>query len=273
MISKTKPVVISLFILLFMNMGFSSANPPGGMGGHQWIVSGRTGTAWLLKEVSRDFTFLNNELSHKAGLALDLSISRTIGKSWEPGILFSVASLSGEADLPDFSANGLHPSFISLYQAPVAYSATSTALSGFMRYHFRKFEKTRNTIRFDPYAELGGGVNYFFTQLAYKNPPDGENDSVIFGKGTGEKPRTAPGNVAQISLGIGTRIEMPQNMNLIFSINTDVVNYDCLDAVHNYTDGERNHASSIVPRLMIGVSVPLGGKSRSGGDSHLPWSR
>jgi hypothetical protein len=242
---------------------------------NRWHFSGRTGTAWLLKEISRDFIFLDNEFRHQPGLALDLGISRTLGRSWEPGILINIFRLSGENDLPEFTANGNHSSFITLYQMPVEYVTVSTSLSAYCRYHFIDLSKrTTTTVSLDPFAELGGGINYFFTQLGYQTTPEGENSSIIFRKETGEKPKTHPGNVAQISLGLGTKIEMPRNLTLVFSLNTDIINYDCLDAVHNYTDGKRNHASSIIPRLMAGVCVPIGGKGRSGGgDSHLPWSR
>jgi len=276
---KKKTFAVLLLVIFFpwlsVNIIHATPSLKSKNNNNQWHISGRTGTAWLQYEIGSDMALLKKEFTHQPGLAIDLGISRTLGRSWEPGILISIFRLSGESDLPEFSANGNHSSFITLYQMPVEYVTVSTSLSAYCRYHFRSFSKrTTTTVSLNPFAELGGGINYFFTQLGYQTTPEGENSSIIFRKGTGEKPRTQPGNVAQISLGLGTKIEMPRNLTLIFSLNTDIINYDCLDAVHNYTDGKRNHASSVVPRIMAGVCVPIGNKGRSGGgDSHLPWAR
>lgn len=238
----------------------------------QWLITGRIGTGWLLKEITTDFIILDNEFNHTPGLAIDLSLSRTYGEKWEPGIMLSIYSLTGESDLPLFSANNFHSAFSNLYQAPVKYITVSTSLSAYCRYYpIKHSKKNTKQIRLNPYVELGTGINYFFTEVGYKTTPSGTTSPVIFQKGTGEKPRTHPGNVAEISLGLGTKIELPSDLNMILGLNTDIVNYDCLDAVHNYyEDGERTHAKGIVPRIMIGVVVPISNKSRSG-SSHLPW--
>ncbi|MDD3853892.1 MAG: hypothetical protein PHD40_09615 [Syntrophomonadaceae bacterium] len=174
--------------------------------------------------------------------------------------------------MPDFSANGNHSSFNDLYDWPVEYVTVSTALSATVKYHLRKLPaNSTKTIRLDPFVELGAGVIYFFTQLGYTNPPPAVPEAIIFGKGTGKKPRSEPGNVMQATAGLGTEIDLPQNISLILSVNADIVNYECLDAVHNYAaDGERIAARTIVGKIMAGIIVPFGSRDRRPGST--PWS-
>jgi hypothetical protein len=263
---KLNVCLLLLMQSIFLSNAVSASKPDNS----QWVLTGRTGFAWLMNEITPDFKFLSNEFRHQPGLVLDFSVGRTLGNNWEPGINFNVYRLSGESSIPDFSANGLHHSFMNLYQLPVEYVTVSTSLSAYCRYYFiGSSQKSRLTIQFQPYVEIGGGVNYFFTELGYKIPPEGSASHLIFNKGTQDS-GSGPGNVAQFITGLGTKAVLPGNLSLIVSLNADLVNYDCMDAVHNYTNGKRNHAFSIVPKFLIGVYVPLSNKNIS--NRHMPWS-
>jgi hypothetical protein len=55
-----------------------------------------------------------------------------------------------------------------------------------------------------------------------------------------------PIGVAVITTGLGARTGAPDKWNLVFLWNAELVNYDALDAVHNYSDGARNHSRAVV---------------------------
>jgi hypothetical protein len=224
----------------------------------------------LMKEVTSDFKFLKNEFRHQPGLTLDFTVGRNIDLKWEPGINVSLYRLTGHSDLPEFSATGNHYAFINLYQLPVEYVTVATSVSAFLRhYFFNSSGNSKNRVYLKPYAEIGAGVNYFFTELGYSVIPPQSDSRVIFYKGT-RSPGPGPGNVAQLLTGMGAKAVLPGNVDLIISFNADVVNYGCLDAVHNYTNGKRNHAFSIVPKFLTGVIIPLGNNNIS--NRHMPWS-
>jgi hypothetical protein len=257
---KFLSALLLAFFILSPCLNIASGNPGIGSKEGAWTVTGKFGSAILLQEFYGFVTFPENEFSHESGLALDLGINRKLDQRWEPGINFSLYRLSGTSDLPEFSANGLHPSFMNLYQWPVEYVTVSTTLSGMMKYHLLDLPGSDiSRVRLDPFVEIGAGVIFFFNQLGYSNPPPDISEAVIFEKGTGEKPRSEPGNVMQVSAGFGTEIDLPQNISLVISVNADIVNYDCMDAVHNYTNAERNNARTIVAKIMTGVVIPVGG--------------
>ena len=237
---------------------------------NQWYISGRTGLSMLIKEVTPDFRFLNNEFKHQPGLTLDLTISRSFNEKWEPGINLSLYRLTGHSELPDFSAVNNHYAFINLHQLPVEYATVTFSLSAYWRYYFlNNSGKSKNRVYLRPYAEIGAGVNFFFTELGYSVfPPEGTS-RLIYYKGT-QKSGPGAGNVAQIVTGLGTRIVLPANIDMIVSFNADIVNYDCLDTVHNYTNEKRNHAISIVPKFLLGVIIPISNNDNS--NRFLPWS-
>ena len=262
--AKLKIWLLLLAQSIFLSNAIYASNPDN----NQWVLSGRTGIAWLMSELTPDFQLLSNEFRHHPGLVLDFTIGGTLGSNWEPGINFSIYQLSGESSTPDFSANGFHHSFMELYQLPVEYATVSTSLSAYCRYYFMgSSQRSRSTIQLQPYAEIGGGINYFFTELGYKILPEGLSSNLIFHKGT-QKAGPGPGNVVQFQTGLGAKVVFPADLNLIFSLNADIVNYDCMDAVHNYTNEKRNHAFSIVPKFLIGVIIPLSNKHIS--NRHMP---
>ena len=265
--------IIAGLILAFLTIAPSRHTKASNPGKYQeegeWRITGKFGSALLLREFYGFFTIQENEFRHKPGLALNLGINKKLTPRWEPGIYFSLYRLSGESDLPQFSANDIHPSFSNLYEWPAEYATVSTNLSGSVKYHLIDLpEKSIKPVRFDPFGEFGAGIIYFFSEVGYSNPPP-EINKVIFRKGTGPKPRSEPGNVMQLSAGFGTEIDLPQGISLVLSVNADIVNYECMDAVHNYINGERNNARTIVAKIMTGVIIPVGSKGRSSGP--FPW--
>jgi hypothetical protein len=270
---KISRIILSgiLFTVIFSldSIAGSSSKPKN----NKWNASVSGGVAQLVSEFTNDFQFLESEFQHNPGWALNINIGRTIGNHWEPGISFGVYKLSGTAEQADFTANGIHASFKDIYPGiPVEYDNISSSLLFFMRYYVREFSNQKhNRIRFDPYAEIGGGMNIFATELFYQTTPPGKERPVIFQKAGNNK-----GNVGQMSVGLGTQVGFGSKWKLTVSLNTDWVNYDCLDGVHNYNnEGERNHAKDIVSRLMVGMVIPIGVASGGGISSeneHYPWS-
>jgi hypothetical protein len=126
----------------------------------------------------------------------------------------------------------------------------------------------------DPFVEAGAGINIFSTELRYQNPPTGTSSTVIFQKGVDNNQTIA--NVAQIIFGLGTKIGNPKKWHGVISYNAEIVNYAVLDAVHNYSGTERNHAKGIISKITAGVVFPIAtaasGGSRTPVNEHYPWS-
>ncbi|HKJ42190.1 MAG TPA: hypothetical protein VKA27_08845 [Sunxiuqinia sp.] len=260
-----------ILILLFIHSFKSHAHPPGELAQNQWVIAFQAGSAMMLTEVAPDFSSISNEFNHQPGLALDFAVSHTLGSHWEPGFDLSINHLSGTSPLPDFSAIGIHARFINLNQLPVIYQTASTSGYAFIRYYFRAYPKGMSTkMRIDPFFEVGVGVNHFKTKLNYQQTPSGESTSLIFEKGQGRN--LIPGSSAQYTMGTGTRINFRKAWNLLLSLDMDVINSDCVDAVHNYdSQGNRIHARAILPRLKIGVIIPITNPLRTT-NTYLPWS-
>jgi hypothetical protein len=270
---KISRIILSgiLFIVsLSLNSTAGTSSKPKN---NSWTASVSGGVAQLVSEFTNDFQFLENEFQHNPGWALNINIGRTFGNHWEPGISLGVYKLSGTAEQADFTANGIHSSFKEIYPGiPVEYDNISSSLLFFMRYYFKEFSNHKqNGLRLDPYAEIGGGMNVFATELFYQTTPPGKEHPVIFQKSGPNK-----GNVGQLSVGMGTQVGFGSSWKLTVSLNADWINYDCLDGVHNYNnEGERNHAKDIVSRLMVGMVIPIGaasGGNSSSGNEYLPWS-
>ncbi|RIH66679.1 hypothetical protein D1164_03520 [Mariniphaga sediminis] len=267
--------VIFILTLLILSPAKSDATPPSSSKKHKWLISGSVGMAILSTEFSKEYVILENEFRHQPGWAFDISAGRTIGRHWEPAIRFSLFTLSGDSDSPDFTANGNHPSFSGpFYQTPVEYVSLSGSLSGVVRFYFREVPGTNvDKFRLDPYIEAGGGVNSFATELRYKTTPPGETSPIIFQKGVTKG--TPPTNVAQAIFGLGTKIGSPKKWQIILSYTANVINYACLDGVHNYTNGVRNHANGIVSKFTAGIVIPLGTMEvspRQEKGDNLPWA-
>ncbi len=260
-------MVICLICLLQINLPSYSINLPEGIL-NQWYITGRTGMSVLLKEITPELKALNNEFRNQPGLTLDLTISKSLGEKWEPGVNFNILKLSGNSDLPNFSATNNHYAFLNLLQLPVKYVTIVTSFSAICRYYL--FNKPgKNRVYMKPYLEFGAGINYFFTELGYTSTPPDDIPRLIYYKGT-QSSGPKRGNEAQANVGLGSKIVLPADIDLIISLNGDIINYDCLDAVHNYNETKRNHAFSIVPKFLLGVIIPI--KKNDFSNHHMPWS-
>lgn len=242
----------------------AASAPPDDSKSGEWKISLRGGSALFITETGRGFNFLENEFMHKPGLAYDLSLSRTIGKHFEPGISVGVYKLSGIATEPSFTAIGIF--FNNLYNGiPVEYNNLSSSLLFFTRYHF--FDERSEGIQIRPFIEMGAGMNVFATEVAYETLPPGFNNRTIFQKAGNNK-----GTVGQLSFGIGTNVHIGRHFQFFTSLTADWVNYDCVDGVHNYSGGERIHAEAIVAKLMVGIVLPITKDIYSNAPKPLPWS-
>jgi hypothetical protein len=271
--SILKILFSTLFVVIFTSKTWST--PPSKSKSNLWTASVSTGIAQLTQEFSNTYTFLENEFQHQPGWAMDINIGRTFGKHWEPMLKGGMFYLHGKSDSPDFSAVGNHASLRGLlYNIPVQYVTFGGSVSGVIRYYFREFYNQNGKVfRFDPFVEAGAGANFFSTELSYQNLPPGTNSTVIFQKGVDNNQNIA--NVAQFIFGLGTKIGNPKKWHGVISYNADIVNYAVLDAVHNYTNNERNHAKGIISRLTAGVVIPIAtasGGGRTPVNEHYPWS-
>ncbi len=260
---------LMLIYLFFISQVSFAAHHPKSSGRTEWSVSGGVGVSFLDFEITENFEILKNEFRHKPAMLLELGASALMGKRWEPGIRFSLMSLYGESASPDFSAVGNHVSMNELYELPVEYSTKGGELSGLLRFYLRKSSGKRSEKpMINPFVEAGGGLTFFSNELRYKSIPFEEESPVIFEKGKGNQ---SVFSVSHLAVGAGVKIGKPGERNFYVLYSGKAVNYDFMDAVHNYTNGERNHAKGIISKFSAGIIIPLfnGRKEESG---HLPWS-
>lgn len=247
-----KSIITGIFFLL---SGQVIALPPKNTYQNIWAFSLQGGTAMFISEITPGFQFLKNEFQHRPELTYDLAVSRTIGERWESGARLGFYKLTGIAENPSFSAIGNFSRFNNLYEGiPVEYNNLSSSLLFIVRYHFYDFkDRHEKQLQLNPFIELGGGMNIFASEVEYQTLPPGFNRKSIFIKAGNNK-----GNVGQVSIGIGSKVNFGKALDLFVTLNTDWVNYDCADGVHNYnSNGERIHAETIVMRLMAGIIIPL----------------
>ncbi len=229
------------------------ANPIGGLREKNLSVTGQLGAALLLTELRRNFKPLQDEFTHQPGPSFSLSASYALSENWEPGLSLGFYPLSGSTDRPYFSANGLQTAFRNINtDLPVRYDNQSTSVLAFIRYFpLKRPSSGIPELQVKPYAELGAGMNFFGTQVKYEEVPEGGN-AVIW-----EKTDQNRGHVAHFSLGLGATTLFYKDWKLLVSVNGDLIDYDVVDGVHNYSGGERNHARTLIFRFMTGISVPV----------------
>jgi hypothetical protein len=235
-----------------------------------WELIIRPGIAGMFAEIGPGLNQLENEFNHQLGPALDVGLSRTLGGHWEAGLHIGGYQLKGNTPSPVFSANGNHGDFLNMADVPAKYTTMLFAAYGVARYYFREpgFSVAGNTgLRLDPFVEAGIGFNVFITDLRYEYVPEGYPSDMIFVKGKGAVP--TPAAEPQFTFGGGTRIRLKNDWRLMVALNLDLIAYDCVDAVHNYSkDGERLEAWGAVSRLMVGISLPLKKKKTD----YMIWS-
>ena len=113
-------------------------------------------------------------------------------------------------------------------------------------------------------------MNFFGTHVKYQEVPAGETPLIW------KKADQNRGHVAHFSLGLGATTVFYRDWKLEVSLTGDLINYDVVDGVHNYSGGERNHARTVVLRFMTGISVPIANLSlpfKKSGDPESPWEK
>lgn len=245
--------------------------PPQDLGKNQWIVAIQFGTAMIGTEMTPGLQALKSEFNNQPGASFDFSLSHTLFNHWEFGVDIERNYLNGNSALPGFSANGVHPRFMDIYPQPVYYQTVSTSYYTFARYYFRPFPAMSwSKSRLDPFVGFGVGANCFKTLLNYETMPPGASTDNIFLKGQGWNPM--PGSSARYNIGTGVRIDFKSKLNLLLSFDIDLINSDCLDAVHNYdASGKRLNAFTLLTRLRMGVILPISHLLRKG-RPYMPWT-
>jgi hypothetical protein len=268
-LAKSKPWAMVLMLsLFFITDAFGQASS-GWQKENNWFISGNTGMAILAGEMTKDFTFLPNEFSHRPGFTFNLDFGRTFGSRWESLLRVNAYTLFGKSNLPEFSAVGYQSNLKGqLFQLPVEYISPNSSVSILLRYMFRNQNQGQgSSVRFNPFAEAGIGIHSFTSDLRYQIAPADTISPLILKKKDGDTPI----GVAVITTGLGVRTGAPDTWNLVFLWNAEFINYDAIDAVHNYSNGVRNHSWTVVMKLTAGLIIPLGGDSPT--DIFLPFRR
>jgi len=265
----SKPGVMVLMLSLLLITGAYGQTTSAWNRENHWFISGNTGLAILAGEVTKEFTYLPNEFSHRPGFSFNFDFGRTLGNRWESLFRLNAYTLFGKSNLPDFSAVGYQSSLKGqLLQVPVEYITPNSSVSILLRYMFRNSSRGQgSTFRFNPFAEAGVGIHSFTSELRYQVAPTNENSPVILKKKDGDSPIGA----GVITTGIGARTGAPDTWNLVFLWNAELINYDAVDAVHNYSEGTRNHSWAVVMKLTAGLTIPF--QIDSPADIFLPFRR
>jgi hypothetical protein len=268
-LAKLKPGAMVLLLSLLLIADVYGQTTSAWKKENYWFISGSTGMAILAGEMTKGFEFLPNEFSHSPGFSYNLDLGRTFGYRWESLIRVNAYTLFGRSSLPHFSAVGYEsPLSGQLLQLPVEYITPNSSVSIFLRYMFRNSSRGETSfVNFNPFAEAGLGIHSFTSKLSYQIAASSEISPVIMRKTDGGTPI----GVAVITAGLGARTGTQGRWNLQFLWNAEVVDYDALDAVHNFSDGARNHSRAIVMKLTAGLTIPFGGDSPT--DVFLPFRR
>ena len=216
-----------------------------------------------------DFNSINTEFKNNLGYTANIAFTKVFVKRLETGLGLDVSSFKGKNLSPEFSANGFHNDFIPPVTKAVKYSTQLLTPLFIARYHFREISPPkRGRYYLNGFIEAKVGIAFLFTELAYVAP---QPDQSIFVKGKGRQP--VPGFNALYSVGTGFRIDIDRKWGVLAIFDINMVNYDCLDAVHNYTiSGSRLDLKGTYTRLMIGMSYSLNTKKIKKTPTNYPWT-
>jgi hypothetical protein len=278
-----------LFSIVIISLFLPVPSIAKGKKSHQWFLTPRIGTAFLMSEVNSSFTAVDNEFEHSKGLSADIALSRTIGSHFELGLnvgFYQFGSANDSLMVPDliaFNSDARHSSFSGIFYyptLPIEYNTTCVAPNLFVRYYFRKFPgSARDKQIFQPYLEISAGQNFYQTELIYTDisaisDPKPELPSVWTPSDeveTYEPPYQSKEQAMQYALGIGSRFNINGSFILNLSAEVQNVNTEFLDGTPNVLTDEVK--SGLVPKIMVGVAIPLGkSKGKSKGDGYLPWA-
>ncbi|HCE58051.1 MAG TPA: hypothetical protein DER09_09560 [Prolixibacteraceae bacterium] len=214
-------------------------------------LGGELGISRFLTELPMDFSGAISEFDHKTNLTFDIQLSKYVAPHWEVGTGFNNAVLSGYAETPDFSAEGVSNGGlvnIGELDGPVEYKTRLLGQDFFVRYFLIKVDE-QDHLNINPFLKFGGGYINYMSELIDLN--------------TGEVvPGTAKYQVklttASMKLGTGFKTYLSDRLNLIASLDFNFVDYDYLDVVHNYSEsGERLKVTGIYTEFKIGLYINI----------------
>jgi hypothetical protein len=219
-------------------------------------LTGKFAVSQMMVELNKNFSEGVNEFDNQPGLGFGVEISKQFTPNWEIGAEFILSTLYGEAVTPDFSAIGNHASMMEPFTEPLVYKNQLFGQKIFVQYNFvlNSFYNVTN-----PFLRAGIGYVPYRSQLRFR---DNWHQGIIFGKGLEEYEKNKM-STAVYTVTPGIRTKISSHMELMATINLNVVNYDFLDVVHNYNEaGERLQMKGIYVDFEVGISFLLNDSGR-----------
>jgi hypothetical protein len=268
------PLFCLLLCLLFSHTLVAQSN--GSYGNSKGIiVSGKTGTSFLLTEINRDFSGAVSEFDNLPGLYTGMEVSHFFTPSLEAGGGVSYSILRGGTDTPDFSAIG-YQHYLDEPVGPMNYNNRLFGPEMFARYYLGRNNLSRRSLNF--FMKAGIGVLFYESELYFKERQDEE---ILFGKATAQFEHSKVANAVYI-LGTGLKYNLSELISVKFAANLNMVGYDFLDVVHNFkSGGERQEVVGMFTDITAGIAIKLGKEQRtlitgrgrmSADENHLPFS-
>lgn len=262
--------ILLLFSVLLIQINLLAQSPATGV-----IIGGSMGTSKVLTEVYPDFTKVN-EFNHLPGLLYEPELNKLFGRHYEIGTSFTIASLKGKTDDPQFSAEGYHGAMYEPITEPVQYKTTLMGQKFYFGFYFKPFDKIDQLFKTEPFVRVGGGYFYYTSEFSYQDPEQG----TIFGKGVEGYTDLTTG---LLFLSGGLKMYISPNFFINTTFTANYVRYDFLDAVHNYTaEGYRDNRNpdvrGIYADFKIGIFYQFTAKGVKSGktgvrDAYLPFSQ
>lgn len=234
-----------------------------------WNISSSFGTVLFTAEVNPDLSIFKREFNHQPGISANFSVTRIFSRRLEPGLSLEVTTFRGYANNPDFSANEFQLSLREYVTDPAQYQTFLIVPSYYIRYYFKDvMPPKRKKYYLNCFMEFKIGAAILKTRLSYIDSPD---EPALFEKGTGRQ--QISGLNIQFSVGTGMRLDLDEKWGLLAIIDFNMDNYDCLDALHNYSnEGARLNSKGLYSRFMLGASYTLNTKKKKRTTSY-PWRR
>ncbi len=239
----------------------------------------KAGGAKLLGEIPKGFSEVINEFENKTGFSAAFEISKYLSQHIEIGADLSYSNLNGNTSSPEFSAEGIQAGIPAEINDPVEYINNLSGLDVFFRYYFKP---TGEELYVNPFIMAGGGYINYKSKFKYMEAPD---DDLIFGKG---KEGYTNLSTPVFFIGAGLKTSLSENLYLVSSLDFNMVNYDFLDVIHNYSaDNNRLTITGLYTEFKIGFFYTIkspesketkqnknkGKKGNSSKNEHLPFSR
>ncbi len=236
-----KPTLSKYIIVVFILTSVSTV-----LFGQSLInVGANLGGSKLMGEIPKGSAGIINEFDNKTGLAFAFEISKYISPKGEIGVDFATSNLTGSTYNPEFSAEGLQAGIPSEISDPAEYENKLVSLDIYFRYFFKPYFTESYFI---PFVKAGGGYLNYTSKFKYIDAPE---DDLLFGKGKeGYTDLATP----KFTVGTGIKTTISPNFYLLTSFDINMVVYDFLDVVHNYSaDKIRQQITGVYTEFKIGI--------------------